>query len=313
MTLECIPQAITTLRGPVKTEGLKSHDIRFHINTKFAHLLVAWKSALENGAEGAGFSTWCSLASDFVGALPKHVTAIDGVTQSPVDPFSGVREVFRTNKIVDPATIPDIVKEMLAVSKASGLQYSNQDHGNLVELSTMYGLVSQDAERKFFKNVLNTTTPTQDLEELAAEWNVLDALGEAEVIPLKNGSLVRHVQGAGCVYDSVAGKELVLNGFGGCLCRFPICEEDNNVVVIQPSGHVGTSVTNLAEAVYSAICKYNPSAKVFEIYEYSLQEGSNELSEIVMDGGCAGWKYTESESLVNLAKDRLGLSGPDVA
>jgi len=308
-----IDAAINELRADIATVPPSRMSRAFHINTKMSHLLAAWRGGLANGADPLAFGRWCGLAGDLVATLPKTALAVDGASGKRVDPFRGMRAVFGTNRTIPTSEFPKIVELMLSESEGAGLSCVRQDHGNLVELAAGVGLITSSAEKTFFNDVMLQSTYSEFEETMLADLQVQDLLGEAKLTKLPNGYVAVSSGKLGGVFDTPDGKVLRMTGYGGCICDFPLYEYGNAIVAIQGTSHVGTSVTNLSEKVYSTLKEYKPDCKVFQVYERDLLAGSSDLTEIELDDcGRAGWLATDNPDLLAGVLSRMGV-GPDIA
>lgn len=301
-------------RTDTKVSGLlASSDIRFHINTVISRLLLSVADAVGNEKMSTGRANdWVKLASELVSALPNDATAVNGYTGEEVNPFRGVRAALPSKALrsYDSKQITTIVKNMYDLEAcAVGHSYSlRQNYGNVVELMQLYGLV-KDIDASTFARSIGWATKLEQEEELDNLINsevAADAMGLARTTDMRNAFLSSFTQTPGMIDAHV----LRLNGVGGCLCEFPILPVDGDVVVIQPKEHTGTSITNLSESIYGTIKYALPSARVFYVYEDDLDQGNNDVGEIVMSRSGVGWLAHDRPDIIDAVNVRLG--GPDI-
>lgn len=246
------------------------------------------------------------MSTQFVSCLPLQYLARDGETFTEVDPFAHLRRVFAGNRRGHPAEIPGIVEQMLAVADQAGLTHSHQDHENLVELVCSAGLISRDQEASFFLRAGHGQTPREALGELVDEMEATQALGLGKITASGQVTLLTQKPRAGGIERGKNETYLVLNGYDGRICRFPMLMKNDCIIVLQPREHQGTSVTNLAEAIYQTTQSAYPGKKVHEAYERDFDEGKDHVSEITLDSaGCAQWTYDVDPELRKLVYLRI--------
>jgi hypothetical protein len=298
-----IPSTISILKRQVKEVPWERMHPAFHFNTKFCHLLRSWEQVLP--AQSDAFEQWRGLTEKFVACLPERYRARDGESLDEVDPFANLRRVFASNRQGQPEQIPELVERMQDVAERAGLAISRQDHENLVELACSSGLLSRDQESKFFLRS-GSQSPRNDLEDMLAEMEVEQAMGLGSVDQMEQGHILAYAPTAGAIETTGEETHLVINGYGGCLCRFPLLQQDSHIIVLQPREHQGTSVTNLAEPIYQTITAAFPGKKVHEAYEYDFDEGKDYISEITLDEhGGAQWSHTASPALRDLIRTHM--------
>lgn len=275
----------------------------FHLNTKFCHLLRAWERVLPE--QSAKFDQWRGLAEKFVACLPERYRARNGETHEEVNPFANLQIVFGSNRREQADRIPDLVEQMQEVALHAGLECSRQDHENLVELACSSGLLSRNQESEFFLRA-GGTSPRNALEDMMIEMEAEQNMGLGNITVTDHSSMITAVSQTGGIEQDGGATHLVINGHGGCLCRFPILQEGGDVIALQPRDHQGTSVTNLAESIYQTLTAAFPGKRVHEAYEYDFDEGKNYISEITLDAhGNAQWACTVNPRLHDLVRDHL--------
>lgn len=306
-------EAIAELRYDIKSVAPEQMSLAFHVNTKMAHLLSGWRRGLAQGVNSEAFDRWCGFAGDFAATLPKAILVADGATGVAVDPFRGIRAVFRTNRVKPLTDLPRIVECMLLEAEAAGLKFTSQDHGNLIELAAGIGLISRTAEKAFFNEVLHQPTYAESEASMLEELQVQAVLGESKLTPIPNGFIAISCGKLGGVFDSPTGKILRITGYDGCICDFPIYEDAQDIVVAQLVTHAGTSITNLSETIFETLQLYKPASKVYQVYEQDILAGVVDITEVLIDAdGHPGWLSIDSPVLLAGIMFRIDLAGPDM-
>lgn len=285
----------TSLLQDVRTVGWDKQARVFHLNTKLHHLVT--KGCLDA-------PSWLENCEKLVACLPES-SATCGFLNESIDPFRGARQAFPSNR---PGTISDVVLHVEHMWICAKLQkktaHTGLDHGNLVEILEMSGVLPSGVSDKFYRETLGMhSTPSEDIEDLASEC-------EGDIM-LNIGDSVE-IAGGGILYqgltelpvlweESSSGFFLSMDGCG-CVCRWLILFDGTSAVGIQAATANHTSITNLGERVRDACRrKFGAGTKCYEFYEPLHGEQVGLPCEITGEyGSVAGWMPVSIESLPHL-------------
>ena len=297
------------------TDMIAKPDLRFHVNTVMSRLLSSVAGSVESGQMHTGTATqWLDLAKQAVGTLPVQ-EAVNAYTGESTDPYRGVRDALGRPQQCSKSLV-DIVKNMYDLHEYSegNLGYGQrQDYANLVELAEMIGLAPKEETVKFAKAIGWVTLEEQEreIDEFMADAEAEQLMGVSEIQQVGSGALVRHVHSQGLFLDGDA-PMLKLNGYGGCVCEFPVVNCGGDVLVLQQTSHNGTSITNLSESIHRTCTAAKPGCRVFYAYERDIAEGNDDIGEIVMQGNEVGWLHAKDPRMLESAKARLGMDLPEL-
>lgn len=95
-------------------------------------------------------------------------------------------------------------------------------------------------------------------------------LGEATATAIPGGTAFLAKTAPGVVDDG----KLILRGFDGGRCVFPLFVSGKHVVIVQKNDHSGTSITNLAEVAFDTVRTHFGDVAVYEVYEDEKENGA---------------------------------------